>query len=285
MIRDTEDYPPEVKWLKTTIAKKHETIPEELLTEEEIESIIRNAKTLRDKAFLSTLAESGCRVGEIGTLQIKHISFEEYGARITVKGKTGMRKILIINSTPYLQSWINEHPNNKDSESYLWVSQKGDCLCYNRMTAILKYASKKAGIKKRVYPHILRHTRATRMASVMSEASMKIYFGWTQSSKMASVYIHMNGKDTDEAVLRANGIKIPQKQQQKSKLAPTICQRCKISNEITNKFCKVCGLVLDKEEADKILKEDGERQQADEIMNKLIKDPEILELIKEKLEQ
>jgi len=94
MIRDTEDYPLEVKWLKTTIAKKHETIPEELLTEEEIESIIRNAKTLRDKAFLSTLAESGCRVGEIGTLQIKHISFAEHGARITVKGKTGMRKIL-----------------------------------------------------------------------------------------------------------------------------------------------------------------------------------------------
>lgn len=51
MIRDTEDYPPEVKWLKTTIAKKHEKIPEELLTEEEIESIISNPKNL----FLSSL--------------------------------------------------------------------------------------------------------------------------------------------------------------------------------------------------------------------------------------
>ena len=283
MIRDTEDYPPEVKWLKTTIAKNHTKIPEELLTEEEIESIIRCARTLRDKALLSTLAESGCRVGEIGTLQIKHISFEEHGARLTVKGKTGMRKILIINSSPYLQSWINEHPTNNDLNSYLWVSQKGDCLCYNRITAILKLASKDAGIKKRVYPHILRHTRATRMALIMSEASLKVYFGWTQSSKVASVYIHLSGKDVDDAVLKANGIKIPEKQQYKPRLVPTNCQRCKTSNEITNKFCKLCGLVLDKEEADKILKADGERQQADEVMNQLIKDPEILALIKQKL--
>jgi len=73
MIRDTEDYPPEVKWLKTTIAKKHKKIPEELLTEEEIQGIIRAGKTVRDKTLLSTLAESGCRVGEVGTLKIKNV--------------------------------------------------------------------------------------------------------------------------------------------------------------------------------------------------------------------
>jgi site-specific recombinase XerD len=284
MIRETEDYPPEVKWIPTNIKKNKSKIPEELLTEEEIQGIIRAGKNIRDKTLLSTLAESGCRVGEIGTLKIKHVSFEEYGARITVAGKTGMRKILLINSTPYLQEWINQHPLNNDSESYLWHNpQNNSCLSYARIAAILKAAAKKAGIKKRVYLHLLRHTRATRMASIMTDASMKAYFGWTQSSKMAGVYIHMNGKDTDEAVLRANGIEIKKEDKPEQKLKPIKCQRCKTINETTNKFCKLCGLILDKEEADKIIKSDAERQQADDIMDKLIKDPEILGLIKEKL--
>jgi len=109
MVRGFEgkEYPDEVKWITTTISQNHRKLPEELLTEEEVQNIIRAGQNTRDKALLSCLAESGCRISEIGTLQIKHVSFEEYGARLTVKGKTGTRKILIINSTPYLQEWIN----------------------------------------------------------------------------------------------------------------------------------------------------------------------------------
>ena len=44
------------------------------------------------------LSETGARIGEIGSMKIKHVSFEQYGARLTVKGKTGMRKILLFNS-------------------------------------------------------------------------------------------------------------------------------------------------------------------------------------------
>lgn len=288
ILRDTEgkDYPEEVKWISTHIPQNHKKLPEELLTEEEVEGIIRSAKNVRNKALLSLLAESGCRVSEIGTLMIKHISFEEYGARITVNGKTGTRKILIINSTPYLQEWINQHPENNDPNSYLWYNQQDNpCLSYARISAILKLAAKMAGIKKRVYPHLLRHTRATRMANIMTESAMKQYFGWTQNSNMAGIYVHMSGKDTDEAVLRANGIEVKKEDKPQQRLKPITCERCKIINEATNRFCKICGLTLSKEEANNILKGDLERQQADEIMNGLMKDPEVLELIKKKLKK
>ena len=42
-------------------------------------------------------------------------------------------------------------------------------------------------------------------------------------------------------------------------------------------------LVLDKEEAKNIIKADSERQQADEIMNKLINDKDVLKLLAEKI--
>ena len=86
------EYPDKVKWITTTIAQNHKKLPEELLTEEEVQKIIRAGQNTRDKALLSCLAESGCRVSEIGTLKIKHVSFEEHGARLTVKGKLELGK-------------------------------------------------------------------------------------------------------------------------------------------------------------------------------------------------
>ncbi|MDD5191517.1 MAG: tyrosine-type recombinase/integrase [Candidatus Nanoarchaeia archaeon] len=287
MIRGVEEkgeYPPEVKWISTSLAKNHKKLPEELLTQDEIEQIIRSADNLRDKTLLSTLAESGARISEIGTMSIKQVSFEEYGARLTISGKTGTRKILVISSTPYLQEWINRHPLNNNPDANLWYnsSQKNHYLSYARIVAILKEAAKRAGIKKRVYCHLLRHSQATHMASIMTEGQMKPYFGWTQGSKMASVYVHMSGKDVDEAIYRANGVKVEAKEI-KNILAPIKCERCNAINEVTNKFCKICGLPLDKKEAESIILRDIKLNEADEFMNRLFKDPEFQELVKRKI--
>jgi len=275
-------YPEEVKWISISIPKNQRKLPEELLTDEEIESIIRNCKTLRDKAFVSTLAESGCRISEIGTMKIKHVSFEEYGVRITVNGKTGMRKILIIQSAPYLQQWINEHPKNDNFENFLWYNPQGECLSYSALSKIIRLAAEKAGIKKRIYPHLFRHSRATGLASKMSEASMKQYMGWGQDSKMCGVYIHMSGEIMDNAILKMNGIEINEEKKE-SKLKEKICPKCKTKNGVTNVFCYHCGMILNQEYAEEKIKEDTNRQMADSIMNNLMQDPEVLELFKRKL--
>ncbi len=277
-------YPKRVKWISIAIPNNHRKLPEELLTEEEMSKIIQKCSCLRDKTFVAVLAESGCRIGEVATLKIKNVSFERYGARLHVQGKTGMRKILVINSSPYLQEWINNHPFSENRESYLWVKNNGELLSDSRFSAILKKAGKMAGIKKRIYPHLFRHSRATIFASfsTISEACMKQYFGWGQSSKMCAVYIHMNDKAVNEAILRANGIEIP-KVKQESKMKPVKCVKCKTINEFTNKFCKLCGFPLDKKEFEEILKRETERSVADEVMNKLMDDEEILSLIKKKI--
>lgn len=283
-------YPEEVRWINTSIGERHKKLPEELLSDDEIKDIIKNCKCCRDKALIASLAESGCRVSEIGTLKLKHVSFEEHGARLTVEGKTGMRKILVISSAPYLQDWINEHPNNDDPEAPLWhncyelVGGHKEYLSYTRIASILKASAKKAGIKKRIYPHLLRHSRATILASVMSDSSLKNYLGWTQSSRMAAVYIHMSGKDTDFAILKANGIEI-KREVKESAIKPVICMRCKTVNEATNKFCKTCSLALDEKIQKEILQKEMQRSQMDDFMTKLMKDPEIMALITQKIKE
>lgn len=279
-IKERGVYPPEVKWISLTMSKRTRKLPEELLNEEEIKEIIRKCETSRDKAFISALAETGARVSEIATMKIKHISFEQYGARLTIDGKTGMRKVLIISCVPYLQQWINLHPLNNDPNAFLWHNSQDEknLLSYARISAILQKAAKKAGIKKRVHPHLLRHSRATQLASIMSESSMKQYFGWTQGSDMAAIYVHMNGKETDEAILAANGVEV-EKQKPKPLIEPKRCIKCNTLNEATNRCCKLCGLILDEEYAQETLKDDVKRTLASEIVDKLLKIPNVVKFI------
>jgi len=281
--KDKGKYPPEVDWISIAIPKNHGKLPEELLTEDEIKQIIHHCGCSRDRALITAIAETGARVSEIGTMNIKHVSFEEYGARLTIKGKTGTRKVLAISSAPYMQQWINEHPKNSDPNAPLWYNPRGEFLTYSGISAILKKAARRAGIKKRIYLHLLRHSRATHMASIMSESAMKQYFGWGQDSKMAAIYVHMSGKDTDEAILRANGIEV-EKKVKKSELKPLVCIRCKTKNESTNKFCKLCGMILDKETQEEVIRNEMTTKNMSDVMDKLLHDPEILTLIRRKLE-
>ena len=62
-------YPERVKWMRLDLKANHNKLPE-ILTDDEIKAIIEHCGNLRDKSLVSILAESGCRVSEIGTLQI-----------------------------------------------------------------------------------------------------------------------------------------------------------------------------------------------------------------------
>ncbi|MHC1629700.1 MAG: hypothetical protein ACXQTG_01945 [Methanoculleaceae archaeon] len=46
-----------------------------------------------DRAFISALDESGCRIGEFLPFMIRHLEFDEYGALLHVHGKTGSRRV------------------------------------------------------------------------------------------------------------------------------------------------------------------------------------------------
>jgi integrase len=96
-------------------------LPDDTLTEEEVKRMVEVSTHPRDRALIITLYESGCRVGELLSIQIKHVSFENPVTRIIVSGKKGMRRIPLIDSTSYLAEWINSHPLRKNRNAPLWV--------------------------------------------------------------------------------------------------------------------------------------------------------------------
>ena len=283
-LRKTEEFPEEVKWIKLKVGKGH-LLPEEILTEEEIKKLAECATNIRDKAFILILYESGCRIGEILSLRIRNVQFDNYGAILLVSGKTGDRRVRVIASAPKLASWIENHPFKKDIDAPLWINlsinNRNGVFSYGACKAMLKDVAEKAGVRKRIYPHLFRHSRATFLANFLTEAQLKQHFGWVQASEMASTYVHLSGRDVDSALLKLQGVEVENKSKETA-LKIVLCPRCNEKNSPTSKFCMRCGSPMDLKIA---LKVDEMRTKADKLMSILIQDPDVLEKLLDKIEK
>ena len=244
----------DLSWIRLTMKKNQIKLPEEVLTLEEVEKLANAALNYRDKALIMALYESGARAGEFLPLKIKNVEFNDMGCKITLHGKTGSRKIPLIHSTPLIKAWLENHPGKDDPEAYLWCglgyANKGEMLSHQALKKILVECAQRAGIKKKVYPHLFRHSRATELAKKMTEAEMCQFFGWTLASKMPAVYVHLSGRDLDKAVLKASGLKITEEMEKAENLV--VCEFCKKVYTSDVDFCKTCGRPL-KEEAIELL--------------------------------
>jgi ribosomal protein L40E len=182
---------------------------------------------------------------------------------------------------------MDYHPHKTDPEAYLWsrninrgTKDKLTMRYVNAMMLIRRLAEK-AGIKKRVNPHAFRHSRATVLANKLTEAQMKEYFGWVQGSDMASVYVHLSGRDVDNAILGAYGLK-NEENKELEKFRPVVCGRCSSTNSPGSKFCTKCGYALS---VDVVLNNEQPKEPAvkGDLMAFLMKDPEFKKLIMKRL--
>lgn len=204
-------YPEIVDWITTGFPKNQlpRRTPHEFPTPDDIVTMIEKADKTRDKALIASVGESGCRIGEIGNLSIRHVSFDDDGAVFYVNGKTGFRPVRIVYASYYLKKWLKEHPDKENPDAPLWVTINGEekkHISHQRLYEILKNAAKKAYLTKKVNPHNFRHGRGTFLAHFLNGYQLCNYMGWVPGSKMASVYIHMSGKDTDGAILQLHGL-------------------------------------------------------------------------------
>jgi integrase/recombinase XerD len=308
-------YPPEVSWIKTGLSggggsmSRIKKLPEELLTPEEVEKIAQAATNPRDKAFVQVLYESGCRIGELLSLSIKHTSVDEYGCILIVKGKTGMRRVRIISSAPSLTQWLENHPQRDNPEAPLWIGlwtkNMGQKLDYSAVRVQLKKLALKAGIKKSIHPHLFRHSRASFLANVMTESQMKEFFGWTQSSDMAATYVHLSGRDLDNVLLKASGLALPENEHGEARTSKgfkvRLCPRCKERNSPAQIFCGRCGSPLtlktfmEMQKLEQLEKGGSDRATSSkerrlileqgEVLSRVLKDPEVQNVLARKISE
>ncbi|ADC64369.1 integrase family protein [Ferroglobus placidus DSM 10642] len=246
------EYPEAVKWIKTSSKSRKDKLPEKILTEDDVKKLIDAADNPRDKALIALLWETGARISEIYNLKIGDFQDHVYGLQIVIRGKTGARRLPLIESVPYVRAWLNMHPERDNKNAPVWVNVgtkgKGKKVGYRALVKMLNEVAKKAGIDKPVNPHNFRHSRATFLANYFTEAQMCEWFGWVQGSDIPARYVHLSGRDIDAAYARIHGIK-DERVPEKSKLTPINCPRCDEKNAPDARFCHRCGQALTLEAA------------------------------------
>lgn len=121
---------------------------------------------LRDRAILETMYASGLRVSEVISLETNNIFFEDGFLRIF--GKGSKERIVPIGKSAlgFIEKYFNEERvllKNQKSENFIFLNFRGSKLTRMAVWNIVKKFSKKAGIKKEIHPHTLRHTFATHL--------------------------------------------------------------------------------------------------------------------------
>ncbi len=280
------EYPPIVSWINTNARKKDRPRVQagDIITEQEITKLINAAEHPRDRALVAMLYELGARIGEIGGLRIKDVHRDKYSYIVDLQGKTGHRTPRIVISDPYLTTWLNIHPTKNNPESPLWVMlgdrNKDARMRYAALRAVLLRIVERAGIKKRIYPHLFRHSRVTHllMNKQINETQAKIYFGWTPDSTMIAEYSHLLSRDVNDTLLEMHGIKV--KRETDSEFKPKQCPSCQTINNKDALFCQKCSKVLDVHAAIVL---DEQRKGTDTFMLDLVKDPDVQKVLVRKI--
>ena len=179
--------------------REHRIIsPGELLTQEEVKSLIVAAENYRDAAMISLQYDAGCRPQEIRNLNRNDIVFDDNGMLVIFRGSKGERKIRVVttmHSDKYLKEFLalnpKQYPFSMTPENYI---------------KIFKGLSLKATIKKNVSPYSLRHSRVTHLSTLMTETVQCAYFGWVQGSDMPKVYNHATSEDVEKRLIEINAM-------------------------------------------------------------------------------
>jgi integrase len=224
--------------------------PKELLTEMDVIKLLKacesgetQLKVKRDRCLIALLYESGARLGEILNLKIEDVMPTDYGFKVYItRSKTNRRGIPIITAAPYLKDWLDVHPLAEDKEAPLFVTVEGPVrpLTETSVRFIIKSVARRAGIDKNVYPHLFRHSRATQLAGQVTEPFLRRVGGWSATSPMVYLYLHLSEADVEKEIRRVYGLE----EKASEGLKPTECMFCREVNPPHLAYCRRCGRPL-----------------------------------------
>jgi site-specific recombinase XerD len=141
------------------LPKKDRPLPK-VLSQPEVISILGAVRNIKHFVMLAILYSSGLRVGELIDLRLEDLDFYRFQIHIRRgKGKkdryVGMSKHL----APVIQRYITKYR----PDTYLLNGQNSLQYTASSVRKVLQRAADSAGIRKRVTPHMLRHSYATHM--------------------------------------------------------------------------------------------------------------------------
>ncbi len=119
---------------------------------------------LRDRAILELFYGTGLRVSELAGLKLININSE--GKFIRCFGKGSKERVLPVGKRAWeaIQIYIDKGRTSNESDGgYLFLSNRGFPMKRETLWHVVKRYARRAGITKKVSPHVLRHSFATHL--------------------------------------------------------------------------------------------------------------------------
>ena len=186
------------------------TIPTTLTTKE-IDALIYKASLnknngLRNETIIEVLYSCGLRVSELINIKISDLYINEQ--LIKVLGKGNKERFVPISKTAkklilkYIESIRNYKKVKKGYEDTLFINNRGKKLTRVMIYTILNNIANEVGLKKKISPHVLRHSFATHLiengADIISIQKMMGHENIVTTEK----YLHVKSKHLIESVLK-----------------------------------------------------------------------------------
>jgi integrase/recombinase XerD len=181
----------------------------DVLSREEIDQLEVAAPTERDKLIIRLLADTGIRVGELCGLRAEDVHRHERRTFLRVRGKGSKERLVPL--TPGLARRVERAVRGRatdTSSDRLFLALRrtpgGDyaALTPSGVLQLLRGAAQRAGITKRVHPHLLRHSFATEaMRRGMNPVQLSQILGHNSLRMIERTYTHLTVTDAYDAMI------------------------------------------------------------------------------------
>lgn len=153
-----------------TVIVKTKKLPKHLSVDEMFRLVAaadgQTELSIRDRAMLEVWYATGCRISEIGNLPARSIDYEDQTVKIF--GKGGRERLVPLSKESLTwckkyqdvrHEWLLE--SNLKETKIFFLTRRGDAFSRQGLWKIVKKYAAKAGISKKVWPHMIRHSFAT----------------------------------------------------------------------------------------------------------------------------
>jgi len=149
--------------IKLARMKRPKPIIKDTMTEGEIARILAASKNSRERAIIAVLAYSGIRNKEFRNLKTGDIDLDN-GVLKIISGKGNKDRIAYISREcgKIISEYLRDYPRNGEGFLITTLVRSNQYTGWDLRKRV-KVVAKRAGIKKRVYPHLFRHSLATNM--------------------------------------------------------------------------------------------------------------------------
>jgi len=174
--------------------REEKTLPI-VLSEKEIGDLLNATENIKHKAILMLAYSAGLRLSELTNVKITDIDSNRMQIRIEQgKGKKDRYTLLAVK----LLAILREYFVLFKPKEWLFEGTDGGQYSVRSIQAIMKDATKKAGIKKKVSVHTLRHSFATHLLENGTDLRYIQSLLGHSSSKTTEIYTHITTKGFDQ---------------------------------------------------------------------------------------